>query len=179
MKDIDPFLEEPFMPRWSVPWWAWILAGVGVILVIAGTVWMLRPQMDERLYARYRKLPEAAFVPPGDAVYQELAAASLLFNQKKYTKALVQFAGDTAQLYKGEVQLFQGICLLELNQMKEAEALFLPLISPQNKLKEEAMWYTALSRLRRHDRKGCREILLDITFQNPRYAQAQSLLQRI
>ena len=44
---------------------------------------------------------------------------------------------------------------------------------------QDAALVEALSRLRRHDRKGCREILRDITSQNPRYAQAQSLLQRI
>lgn len=179
MKDADPFLDEPFMSRWNMAWWGWVLLVVAAVLVIAGTVKMLRPQMDERLYARFRKLPEAAFVVPADSCCSDIADACQLYNQKKYTKALAAFQQSAPNRFASEIMLYKGICLLELNQMQPAESMLAPLAGQSSFSGKEADWYIALSRLRRHDREGCLSVLRQMPPENPRYATAQQLLSRL
>ena len=150
-----------------------IIKWLGVIAlaagVMAGTVWILRPQMDERLYAKYRNLPQAQFLSPGDTSLAEACAAH---NLKQYTKALPLFQRDTQAKYTTETRFFSAICLLELNKMKEAEALLEPIATSNHALQPEALWYLALSHLRRHDRKGCLQYLKTVNPQNSRQSTA-------
>lgn len=143
-------------------WLGFIALAAGVM---AGTVWMLRPQMDERLYAKYRNLPQAQFLLPGDTSLAEACAAH---NLKQYTKALPLFQRDTQTKYATETRFFSAICLLELNKMKEAEALLEPIAISNHPFQPEALWYMALSHLRRHDRKGCLKYLHEVGTKNSR-----------
>jgi hypothetical protein len=150
-----------------------IIKWLGVIAlaagVMAGTVWMLRPQMDERLYAKYRNLPQAQFLLTGDTSLAEACAAH---NLKQYTKALPLFQRDTQTKYATETRFFSAICLLELNKMKEAEALLTPIVESNHPLQPESLWYTALSHLRRHDRKGCLLYLKEVETKSSRQSRA-------
>ena len=145
-----------------IKWLGVITLAVGVM---AGTVWMLRPQMDERLYAKYRNLPQVQFLLPGDTSLSEACTAH---NLKQYTKALPLFQRDTQTKYATETRFFSAICLLELNKMTEAEALLAPIATSNHPLQSEALWYIALSHLRRHDRKGCLKYLHELETKNSR-----------
>lgn len=179
MSDKDPFLQEPPLGRIQIPRWAWPVIGLVSVLIIMGTVRMLRPQMDERLYARYRKLPTADFLPPGDSCCPGLPEAMQLYNEKKYTAALNAFQTAKPGTWTNETRLFSGICYLELNNMKMAEVTLVPLLSERSIPGRQAGWYTALSRLRRHDRKGCIALINGFDESHPRYAESRQLLQHL
>jgi hypothetical protein len=147
----DPFTSVPPAPLPQWPAWKWLLAVVLAIVVVPATVRMLRPQMDERLYAKYRNLPQAVFLKEND---HPLAEACAAFNLKQYTRALPLFERDTHATYALEKQFFSALCLLELNKMKPAEERLRTVVNSQHPLNKEAVFYTALSQLRRHDRKG-------------------------
>ncbi len=148
----DPFAAQPAqpLPRWGIWGWTIVVAlGLGVVLA---TVPMLRKQMDERLYAKFRNLPQAKFLPEGQQ--HPLRAACDAYNLKQYTKALPLFDNNTDTVFVIEKQFFSALCLLELNKMPKAEQRLQPIAQGQHPLRQEALWYTALSHIRRHDRKG-------------------------
>ena len=156
MSSTDPFEAIPVVsfPQWPI--WRWAIGGLVAVAVVFATVRMLRPQMDERLYAKYRDLPKAAFLPNDQHPLHPACAA---FNLKQYSKALPLFEKDTHTQFALEKAFFEALCLLELNKMSAAEARVYPVTTSTHHLKNEAIWYTALSRLRRHDRKGCVQLL--------------------
>lgn len=167
----------PAAPLPRIRWWMWGLIALFSVLVIAGVVRMLRPQMDERLYARYRNLPQAHFMTPADSACSNLSAACAAFNLKQYTKALPLFEADNCPGYTEEKRLFVALCHLELNRMKEAEAQLALILDQgaQHPLHTEALWYTALSHLRRHDRAGYETFLRAVPVGSARYESALKL----
>ena len=180
MKDFDPFEPEPPQPLARWPVWALLSAAALAIGIIIFTVQMLRPMMDERLYARYRNLPEAHFLLPEDSMrHPALALASTRFNQKKYRAALENFEQDTSLFYAVPATFFKGICQLELQQMEPAEALLEPLVKGDTPWASEARFYAALSHLRRHDRPGAAEWLHSLGSDHPRHPEAETLLEKI
>lgn len=152
----DPFVSVPPAPLPQWPAWKWLLVALLSVAIVPVTVRMLRPQMDERLYAKYRNLPQAVFLKEND---HPLAEACAAFNLKQYTRALPLFERDTHAAYALEKQFFSGLCLLELNKMKPAEERLRPVLNSNHPLNKEAIFYTALSQLRRHDRKGALALL--------------------
>jgi tetratricopeptide (TPR) repeat protein len=165
-----------------ITWQRVLAVAASVALVVAATVWMLRPQMDERLYAHYRDLPEADFTLRGtaDDVQHQLERGGTAFNQKNYDEALTAFRAALAlQPEHTEAQFFAALCLLEKNDMLAAEALLAPIVNSTNVWASEARWYLALSMLRRHDRVGCAAQLQQIGTGERRYADAQTLLEKL
>jgi tetratricopeptide (TPR) repeat protein len=165
-------------------WWRWAAAAAVAVAVVAGTVLMLRPQMDERLYARYRHLPTADFTVRGNdatQLSQTLREAAEAYNEKSYARALTTFQKALQlQPNQPEAQFFAALCHLELNQMREAETLLEPLANSGGAWASDARWYLALSHLRRHDRAGCAAILQQFQSSDTRrYQEAQELLKKM
>jgi hypothetical protein len=156
-----------------VQWFGALLLALATVL---GTIRMLRPQMDERLYARFRALPTAQFQINGDTV---LSAACTAFNLKQYTKARPLFDAYSSGPYTDHARFFGALCLLEHNKMKEAEAVLSNLDEAEQSLKDESIWYHALSQLRRHDRKGCLLSLQRLSPQSPRWEMYQKLMEKL
>jgi tetratricopeptide (TPR) repeat protein len=170
-KDIS---DAPFWP----PIWKLLLIGIGSIVVVAGTVRMLRPQMDERLYARFRKLPQADVQSDTLRTWQVGAAH---FNDKRYYEALESMQ-EVLQMYPshGAARFFAGLCFLENNNMTAAEEHLGAVTTYSNTTwHTDAQYYTALAHLRRHDRAGCVELLQKIPGGHKRYADADSLTQKL
>lgn len=156
-----------------------LLAAAAVVL-LGLAWWFLRPPADERLYARYRQFPEAAFtLKSGTSPDTRLAAASEDFNAGRYEKALPVFQNHlSAQPDDDEARLFAGLCLLELNRPDDALALFRD-ISPGSSWADEANWFRALATLRAHDRSGCAALLRAIPAGSAHYEEAQALLRAL
>ena len=176
----DIFSKEPAFMLPTLHWAGWLLVAALLASLIGGVIFMLRPQMDERIYARYRNIPKATFLENQEARFQLLQEASSAFNAKNYSKALRLFEQDSSVEFHYEKQLFSGICLLELNR---AEAV----ISSFQKAKEqhlpsyinkEITWYLALAYLRNHQRDLCINTLLEIV-DEPRKSESQNVLKHL
>jgi predicted Zn-dependent protease len=155
-----------------------------VLLAIPLTVYLLRPQMDERWYARYRALPTAVPYLTGQPSESLESQAIATYNLKRYTAALPLWSQLTDSTIEGcQARMMAGICLLELNRMREAEEHFNLMISGQAACtvaqQLEAQWFLALSKLRRHDRRGAKAILANELKQSSRAAQAEELAAKI
>lgn len=171
---------SPPAPLPRFPIWTWPILLVAVGLALAGIVRLLRPQMDERIYARFRTLPQAQFLP-ADAPDGPLKSACAAYNVKAYSKALQLFRQDTQSRYTVERQLYSGICLLELNDTKAAGAQLEALLraNPESPLRDEMLFYQGLCHLRAHRRGACREALLQVTPGSPRQTAIHHVLDKI
>ncbi|MCC6463574.1 MAG: tetratricopeptide repeat protein [Saprospiraceae bacterium] len=153
-------------------WWA--IAATLSLLAIAW--WNLRTPAPERIYARYRHFPEAAFTLRAGAP-QSLPAAESAFNQKDYAGALASLQAylstDPANL---DALFFSGLCQLELRQYAAARSVFQQLQNSPNAWSDEARWYTALSHLREGNRPACAALLRQIPPDAAHTAEARQLL---
>ncbi len=174
------FSKEPPFTFPTTHWSKWLLVTGFFFSLIVGVVYMLRPQMDERLYARYRNIPQADFLAGQDTLFPLLKEACLAFNTKNYSKALSLFEQDGSTLFIPEKQLFSGICLLELNQLDKAIITFQEMKSMNLSLnyQMDTSWFLALSYLRKHQRSLCKNTLLEIIAE-PRKTEAQRLIHEL
>ncbi len=163
-----------------LPLGAWWAAAAAAALLIAAWLF-LRPPANERLYARYRQLPDAAFTIRNAATDQQyLQRAEQAFNSKDYAAALA-----TLQTYlqnqpgNVEAQLFAGLCLLELRRPAEAQTILQTISAGANAWSDEASWYLALACLLQNKRAECAEILQRIPQNSGHYAEAQELLNKV
>jgi hypothetical protein len=142
---------------------------LALVVFCAGAVWgtvhLIRPQMDERMYARFRRLPQAdASLPTADssaAWAQAWAVGAQHFNDKNYHDALdsMRVVMRAAPDHEG-ARFFAALCLLECVEMPAATQLLTPLRQDTaSRWQQEATWYLALARLRNHDRAGCLRLL--------------------
>lgn len=176
----DVFAKEPAFKLPPLHWAGWLLVTALVASLIGGVVFMLRPQMDERIYARYRNIPQATFLENQGERFPLLQEASIAFNTKNYSKALRLFEQDSSVEFRYEKQLFSGICLLELNNseaviasFKKAKEQHLP---PY--IDKEITWYLALAYLRNHQRDLCSNTLLEL-IDEPRKSEAQNVIKHL
>lgn len=154
---------------------AWAVAASVAILLM----WLFWPSNPERrLYAEYRRFPEAAFVTRGDQPDQtDLAAATEAFNRGDYDQALailqrrLQTPPDDP-----EVRLFAALCQLELGQTREAAAALEQIRAAPGAWAGEATWFLALTFLKEKNRDRCAETLRQIAPGAAHYAEAQRLL---
>lgn len=176
---MNPFGPPAPLPRFR--WWMALLGLLFTAVVVAGVVRMLRPQMDERLYARFRNLPKAQFLTPADSSRSALFQACEAYNLKRYSRAVPLFLSDTSQAYALERRFFRGICLMELEKLQEAEALFKEVraLSAAGSYWKECDWYLALCYLRGHKRGRCIEKLREIRPGYPRGAEAERLWAKL
>jgi predicted Zn-dependent protease len=162
-----------------------ILTSLMVVIALVGTVMMLRPQMDERWYARYRSLPTAVPYLTGQPTEALEAEAVAQYNLKCYTAALPlwQQLTDDHSIPGCQARMMAGICLLELNRMKEAESHFAQMMAQNTACtiaqQLEAQWFMALSLLRRHQRHSAKAILETQLEQSHRSGKAKELAARI
>ncbi len=160
-------------------WWL-AAAAVAAAALIVWLAWP-KPELPTRLYAEYRRFPEAGFTLKGsENAAQSLQSAANFFNQKNYAAAL-----DAFQQYfstgpdNPEARLFAGLCQLELGKTGEAESTFATLRGSSNAWADEAAWYLALTYLRSKNLEQCAAALRYIQPGQPHADEAGRLLSRL
>ncbi|MEM6719276.1 MAG: CDC27 family protein [Bacteroidota bacterium] len=131
-------------------------------------------------YQNWNALP--SFVKKGDTEDQR-ATAQALFQAKKYQEALAIFKAyeqkNTA--YDPKVQLYIGVCYLELENYHEALQTFDALQNSKTIDNHKAYWYTALVYLKQNDGETAKKILGELV-KNPtnyNYEKAKDLLKKL
>lgn len=154
---------------------AWA-AAASVALLLAWVFWP--SAREQRLYADYRRFPEAGFVTrSNDPAQTPLARATDAFNQGDYAEALallqqrLQTPPDDP-----EVRLFAALCQLELGRTREAAAAFEQIRATPGAWAGEATWYLALTYLKEKNRAQCAATLREIDPGEAHYEEAQKLM---
>jgi anti-sigma-K factor RskA len=161
--------------RAKTNWNRW-MAIAAVMIGVAAVIWLIRPQ-NKLDYARFAQHSPLAIVERG-STDNNAAQAQSTFNQGQYERALPLLDQViAAQPGLTVAQLYKGICLIELNRAAEARQILEPIADGATALKNEGLWYVALSYLKEKDLNACRNTLQRMPPDDPRYEQARKILE--
>lgn len=176
-KTVEMPAAAPLTAR--VNWSRWALAAAASAALLLAAIWLLQRPSSDSLYERYagRHAP----LTLTDRSASELVAlqfeAETAFNQKNYAAALSALDRLlAAQPANSTVQLYRGICLLELTRPAEARTALAPLATGTSALRADAQWYTALAFLQEKNGAECRVMLSQIAPGEAHYEEAVEML---
>lgn len=109
---------------------------------------------------------------------EAIVKAEEAFNSKKYKEAL-QYLTTLSNTSDTEVQLYKGICYLELDIYVEADVIFDKISNGSSAFKNTATWYKALSMLKQEQFEACKYVLQSIPESAEEYKQAKKLLRKL
>lgn len=158
---LKKFHQSEFSPinnllkgRWNKIHWSLWLILVALIIGLAWFIITLNPTpAPDQLYAQYYSPYSVSLQNRNSALEEELAAASLLYNQGQYEDALPALQALSTRAPE-DMRLFlaTGICQMELNQYPEAiQSLNIILERKDPLLSDQARWYSAMSQLAQED----------------------------
>jgi predicted Zn-dependent protease len=159
----------------AIQFYAWAAAASVALLCIALVYTSsLKPSYSD--YANYEPL---TLVERGNDNTIKLQAQQD-FNAKEYEKAIANLdellQADPTNI---ELQFYKGIALLEVDQVKQANALFEVVRNSNSVFKDRGTWMLALSALKQKDYEPCEALLKEIPSDSPEYATAQKLLNKL
>jgi len=133
----------------------------------------------EPVYSNFSNHNALELVVRGDN-NEAIVKAQDAFNSKNYETALQQltvlsetYTNDT------EIELYKGICFLELNIYVEADLIFDAISDGNSAFVHTASWYKALSMLKQGQFEACKYVLQTIPKSADEYNQAQKLLKKL
>lgn len=110
----------------------------------------------------------------------EITEAEDAFNSHNYLEALqVLKVLSDAQPKDIELQLYKGICHLELNNFTDADRIFEEISIGDSAFSTKATWYKALSYLKQEKLDECKAELQKIPATAEEFKQAKSLLKKL
>lgn len=109
-----------------------------------------------------------------------LQTAENAFNAKDFKKAEEAFKSlMVIDKENAEIQFYRAVANIELNNYDAAEKLLMPLKNGQSAYKNKAIWYLALSNLKREEYNECLEILKTLPEDADDYNKAQKLIKKL
>ncbi|WP_299524930.1 hypothetical protein [uncultured Lutibacter sp.] len=111
---------------------------------------------------------------------ETIIKAQEAFNSKNYEVALEQLTVlSETNKNDAEIELYKGICFLELNNYVEADQIFDAISSGKSTFVHTASWYKALSMLKQEQFEACKYVLQTIPESADEYKQAKKLLKKL
>lgn len=111
---------------------------------------------------------------------EAVVAAEKAFNSKKYDEALQQLTLLSTNYPEDvELDLYKGICNLELNNYNVAEQIFTKISEGDSSFTSKATWYKALSYLKQEKFDACKNVLQTIPESAEEFEQAQKLIKKL
>lgn len=111
---------------------------------------------------------------------EAFSEAEKAFNSKNYEEALAQLTIiSNKNPNDAEIELYKGICELELNKFTAAETTFEAISQGKSSFATTAIWYKALSLLKQEKLDECKQVLETIPESAEEYEQAQQLLDKL
>lgn len=152
----------------------WIALAASVTL-IAAAIWFFT-RTDEPTYQHYALHAPLSLTVMGKTE-QVKSEAEAAFGKKDYANALAALEQVLiAEPDNIKAKLYRGICLLELGRTTEARSVFDPLTTGNSALREDAVWYIALSYLKENNLNDCKATLAKIAPGEAHYEAAQEIL---
>lgn len=154
------------------------MALAAALTLVAAAVWFFN-RGDAPTYRQYAQHPRLSLTVMGNTE-QARTDAETAFAQKDYARALSALDQVlAAEPDNIKAAFFRGICLLELDRSAEARQIFEVLAVGNSALREDAVWYVALSYLQENNPTECRNTLQKIAPGAAHYEQAQQLLKKL
>ena len=131
------------------------------------------------VYSDFSNHSNLELVVRGDS-NETILKAQDAFNNKNYKTAFAQLTVLEAEFPNDiEIQLYKGICLLELNKFSQAETIFDTISSGNSAFSTKATWYKALSLLKQEQFEACKEVLKTIPESAEEYELAKKVLKKL
>lgn len=131
------------------------------------------------IYSDFSKHHSLELVVRGDN-NEAITKAEEAFNTKNYKTAFAQLTILEEQLPNDvEIQLYKGICLIEMDQFSQAETIFNTISNGNSAFKNKATWYKALNLLKQEKFEACKEVLKTIPESSEEYEQVRKLLKKL
>jgi len=131
------------------------------------------------VYSDFANHTNLEFTVRGDN-NQTITNAETAFNAKNYKTAFAQLTVLEAQFPNDiEIQLYKGICLLEMDKFSQAETIFETISRGNSAFLTKATWYKALSYLKQEQFEACKNTLKTIPESAEEYTQAKKLLRKL
>ena len=131
------------------------------------------------VYSDFSNHSNLELVVRGDS-NETILKAQDAFNNKNYKTAFAQLTVLEAEFPNDiEIQLYKGICLLELNKFSQAETIFDTISSGNSAFSTKATWYKALSLLKQEQFDACKEVLKTIPESAEEYELAKKVLKKL
>lgn len=156
------------------PWYYVVAAAVVILLGILITQPFSRPVYDD--FANYGHLSFA--IRNGEVSLE--TKAEVAFNQKNYKDA-EYYLSQLLQTDENNIEfkLYKAVCLVELNNFEEADALYQDIIQSPSVYVNTALWYLALSKLKQEKHAETIKVLQSIPEDADDFKQAQKLLRQL
>lgn len=156
------------------PWYYSIAAAV---ILIFG--FFIGQQFSDPVYSDYNDYGNISLTMRG-AQDVLLNKAETAFNNKNFKDAEAYFSALlNADADNLELQLYQAVSLVELNDYKKADVLLERITQTPSVYKNKARWYLALSKLKQNDKEASMKVLKTIPEEANDYKQAQKLLKKL
>lgn len=101
------------------------------------------------------------------------------FNSQNYKDAANYFEQLLKEDDNVEFKLYEAISLVEIDQFKKADQLYLEILKGDSVYRDEALWFGALSKLKQNDDEAALQLLSQIPEGTDRYKSAQKLYNRL
>ncbi|MEM9819872.1 MAG: tetratricopeptide repeat protein [Bacteroidota bacterium] len=178
--------------RWLYPLLA--VAAIALLLLLVRQSWSGSKTSPEQLYAQFYQSHPVSLASRSTDVDEQILQIDALYKQRAFQTLLPQIEAKLAKIQNDQdttkqtidvlpkLLLAAGITHLETGQTQKAVDDFQRIIDTNDPfLKDHALWYLALSRLRQKQIEPCRKALQDLT-KNQRadhYEEALQLLKAL
>jgi len=155
----------------------WPVLAIAATVALILTINFLLPQPS--LYDQFGQ-HQPLFLTEKSTDAPNTAPLETAFNNGQYAEALPLLQAYTQSNPTDTLALlYQGICLMETNQLTAATSIFSAIQQGQSALQAEATWYLALTALKEEKPAQCRQWLQTISADSDRYQAAQDLLKKL
>jgi len=160
------------------------LYAAAAALALFVVIWFLmKPASPETLFADYYQAYDLSFTTRNDDNDQQLAQADLLYKSRNFKEALPLFeeqykSGNTGS----KIGIALGICHIEMQRYSEALPYFSNILNQEfDTYRDQALWYTALIKLKQNDVQSARPFLQELADNSKSYfyQQAKMLLSEL
>jgi tetratricopeptide (TPR) repeat protein len=171
-------------PKGRVVNWRYVSIGIAASIVLAVLlVQIYRSPSPDKLYLSYHETYPNVVAPieRNETTVDSYKKAFQLYEQKEYSNALEQFRvilKDSAT--SSSVNLYAGLCALELNDPTTAVSYFEAVIaSSPNDFSETAKWYAALAYLKAGNKEKAIFYLDQLKDDSFYHARARDLMKEL
>ncbi len=156
----------------------WISAVAAVlIMVVMLTIWQ---PWQKNLYEQYASTQMPAITERGESSDSLLKKATLFFNDKKFSSAILLFESilktDSQNAF---VKYYFGIALLQNGQVENSRAALMEMYNGVSMFRYDAAFYVALGYLKEKNKTTCKEWLNKVPADAGVYNKAQELMKKL
>lgn len=157
-------------------------AAILLILISAGIYFFTNQNSSEQLYASYYEAypnTEISVTRSDTNAQSAFEDAFVAYDLNDFNKANQLFDKVLHTKDADYIKFYKAICLMELNQHKEAINWFESISSTSN-YQDKAMWFKSLCLLKLSNPTGAKEVLEQlVTKQSFKFIEAQELLSKL